>query len=95
MSAAAADGTSTGTSTGTAGDAAGLARALRALGFPCDVEPRAALAVLSMRAADAARLAASPDRTVALGLAKEHGFTHVAVELGADPGGARAAVLRD
>jgi hypothetical protein len=59
------------------------------------VEPRAALAVLSMRAADAARLAASPDRTVALGLAKEHGFTHVAVELGADPGGARAAVLRD
>jgi hypothetical protein len=78
-----------------AGDAAGLARALRALGFPCDVESRAALALLSMGASDAARLAASPDRAVALALAKEHGFTHVAVEVGAEPAGTRAAVLRD
>jgi hypothetical protein len=72
-----------------------LARALGALGYPCDVESRAALALLSMRADVAARLAASPDRGAALALAKEHGFTHVAVELGAEPAGARAAVLRD
>lgn len=77
------------------GDATALASALTALGFPCDVEPRAALAVLTMRAADAARLAAPAERGVALALAKEHGFTHVAVEIGPDRGGARAAVLRD
>ena len=78
-----------------AGDAAGLARALAALGFPCGVEARAALALLSMRADDAARLAASPDRASALALAKEHGFTHVAVEVGVESDDARAAVLRD
>jgi hypothetical protein len=82
------------------GDAAGLARALGALGFPCGVEPRAALALLTMRADDAARLAASPDRAAALALATEHGFTHVAVEVEAvavrlEQGAARAAVLRD
>jgi hypothetical protein len=81
--------------TSATGDAAALASALGALGFPCDVEPRAALAVLSMRADDAARLAASPDRVAALALAKEHGFTHVAVEVGPPPGAARATVLRD
>jgi hypothetical protein len=32
---------------------------------------------------------------VALALAKEHGFTHVAVEVGLEHGEARAAVLRD
>jgi hypothetical protein len=82
-------------SASTAGDGAGLAAALGALGFPCIVEPRAALALLSMRAGDAARLAASPDRAAALALAKEHGFTHVAVELAVEPAGTRAAVLRD
>ena len=77
------------------GDAAGLAGALAALGFPCDVEPRAALALLTMSPGDAARLAASPDRAAALALAKEHGFTHVAVEVGPGPSGTRATVLRD
>ena len=77
------------------GDAAALASALTTLGFPCDVEARAALALLTMRAEDAARLAASAERGVALALATEHGFTHVAVEIAPDPGGARAAVLRD
>ena len=76
--------------TAVSGDAAALASALAALGFPCHVEPRSALALLSMSADDAARLAASPDRAAALALAKEHGFTHVAVEIG--PG---APVLRD
>jgi hypothetical protein len=77
------------------GDGAALARALEALGFPCDVESRAALALLAVRAEDAARLAASPHRAAVVALAKEHGFTHVAVELGAEPAGTRAAVLRD
>lgn len=77
------------------GDAAGLARALGALGFPCDVESRAALALVSTRADLAARLAAAPERAAALALAKEHGFTHLAVELGVEPAGTRAAVLRD
>jgi hypothetical protein len=77
------------------GDAAGLASALGALGFPCNVESRAALALLTMRPDDVARLAASPDRGAALALAKEHGFTHVAVEVGPEPSGARATVLRD
>jgi hypothetical protein len=77
------------------GNAAGLAGALGALGFPCDVEPRAALALLTMRADDAARLAASPDRAAALALAKEYGFTHLAVEVGLEPAGTRATVLRD
>jgi hypothetical protein len=81
--------------TSTTGNAAALASALAALGFPCDVEPRAALALLSMRGDDAARLAASPDRAAALALAKEHGFSHVAVEVDPRPGGARATVLRD
>jgi hypothetical protein len=81
--------------TSTTGNAAALATALGALGFPCDVEPRAALALLSMRADDAARLAVSPDRAAALALAKEHGFTHVAIEVSSQPGRARATVLRD
>ena len=77
------------------GDAAGLAGALRALGFPCDVESRAGLALLSMGADDAARLASSPDRATTLTVAREHGFTHVAVEIAREPSMARAAVLRD
>jgi hypothetical protein len=77
------------------GNAVALASALDALGFRCEVEPRAALALLSMPPDDAARLAASPDRALVLALAKEHGFTHVAVEVGPGPGGARATVLRD
>ena len=78
-----------------AGDATGLAGALRALGFPCGVEARAGLALLSMRADDASRLASSPDRATTLTLAREHGFTHVAVEIAPDQSAAGAAVLRD
>jgi hypothetical protein len=77
------------------GDAAALARALAALDVPCDVESRAGLALLTMGADVAARLAGSPGRMAVLALAKEHGFTHVAVELGVGPAGTRAAVLRD
>ena len=76
-------------------DAGGLASALLALGFPCEVESRAGLALLTMRADDAARLASSPDRATILTLAREHGFTHVAVEITPQPSAPRAAVLRD
>jgi hypothetical protein len=78
-----------------AGDAAALAAALRALGIPCDVESRGALALISTRAEHAARLAAPEERGAVLALLKQYGFSHVAVELGADPGGARAPLLRD
>jgi transposase len=81
--------------TASGGDAVALASALRGLGFACDVEARGALALLSMRGDDAARLAASADRAAALALAKEHGFTHVAVEVEPERAGARATVLRD
>jgi hypothetical protein len=78
-----------------AGDATALAAALRAMGIPCDVEARAALALISARAEHVARLALSRDRATALALAKQHGFTHVAVELSADaPADADAPLLR-
>lgn len=77
------------------GDVAGLARALRDLGYPCAVEPRAFLALLVMQAGDAARLASPSQRTAVLALAREHGFTHLAVEVSPEPSETRAPVLRD
>lgn len=81
--------------TRSAGDASALAAALRALGLPCDVEPRAALALISTRAEHAARLAAPQERGAVLALARQHGFTHIAVELSADTAAASAPLLRD
>jgi len=76
------------------GDGAALAVALRGAGLPCDVEARAALALISARADCAARLASPRERASALALAKQYGFTHIAVELTADAPAAGAAVLR-
>ncbi|CAN5896417.1 hypothetical protein BH11GEM2_BH11GEM2_37290 [soil metagenome] len=56
-------------------------RALAERGLVCRVEPRAGLAVLI---ADRATMTALTDpevRRTTLALAREHGFTHVAVEL--------------
>jgi len=78
-----------------AGDAPALAAALRAMGIPCDVEAREALALIATTAAEVSRFGAAPHREAALALAKRHGFTHVAVELGVDAAGARAPVRRD
>ena len=78
-------------STRPTGDAPALAGALRATGLPCDVEPRAALALLSTRVEHAARLASPEERGVVLALARQYGFTHIAVELSADAAGADAA----
>ncbi len=81
-------------STRPAGDADALAAALRAMGIPCDVESRATLAIISAPAQQVARLGAPQARAAALALARQHGFTHLAVELGADANEAGAALLR-
>jgi hypothetical protein len=76
-------------------DPVGLATALGSLGVPCVVEPRAGLAVIRATDGGAMRLASASMRRDVLALGRQHGFTHVAVELDvglADPG---APVLRD
>lgn len=60
--------------------AAALEAALHAAGMPCGVEARETLAVLTIAAA-ASRFADDALRRRALALAREHGFTHVALEL--------------
>lgn len=75
-------------------DASAFAAALRAAGIACDVEARAALALIVVPAADATRLATDDLRRRVLALAREHGFTHVAVELPADAPEGDAPVLR-
>ena len=60
--------------------AAALAEALEAHGIACDVEARDTLAVLVPRA-EADALSTPEGRELTVRLAREHGFTHVAVEL--------------
>ena len=50
-------------------------------GLPCKVEPRAGLAVLIADRGTMTALADPEVRRATLALAREHGFTHVAVEL--------------
>ena len=83
-------------------DAGALQRALAAAGFACTVETHDRLAVLVPDDADAAaRLAEPAARRQASSLAREHGFTHAALELVASDGegqgapGTRAALRRD
>lgn len=59
-----------------------LVAALVGMGVPSGVEPRGQLAVLRVSADVMARLSAPDVRRAVLALAKEQGFTHVAVELG-------------
>ena len=63
-----------------------LAAALAGMALPGRVEPRATLAVLVVDAATMNRLAEREVRAAALAMAREHGFTHLAVELATDPG---------
>ena len=58
-----------------------LALALAELHLTVLVEPRDALAVLRATPDVLAQLAAAATRRAALALAKQHGFSHVAVEL--------------
>lgn len=60
-----------------------LVQSLTGMGLPARVEPRATLAVIQVSAAVMARLAEPEVRRAVLALAKEQGFTHVAVELAA------------
>ena len=83
-------------------DADALRVALGRAGFACEVEAHDRLAVVVPDDAHvAARLAEPAARRVASSLAREHGFTHAALELvaanaeGQGAPGARAALRRD
>lgn len=70
-----------------------LAAALSAAGVECAIETAQGLAIVRPRggiSVDAATL-----RAIAPRLAREHGFTHVALELTDDASSAGAAVSRD
>jgi hypothetical protein len=75
-------------------DATALAAALRGAGIACEVEARATLALIVASTAHATRLAEDELRRHVLALAREHGFTHVAVELGVDDIAGHAPLLR-
>ncbi len=63
-----------------------LEGALAERGLVVRVESRAGLAVLIADAATVARLGDAALRREALALAREHGFSHVAIEMRGDPG---------
>lgn len=73
-------------------DRTSLARALREAGLDCVVESRERLALLTAREPDTAWNEELRDRVVRL--AREHGFTHVALECGMDAD-ERADLRRD
>lgn len=62
-------------------NAAALAAAIAKLGVDCALEVRGGLALLLPTAEGAASLQVEERRRAVLALAKEHGFTHVAIEL--------------
>lgn len=74
----------------TPGERPALEGALAERGLVCRVESRAGLAVLIADAATVAALGDVELRRSALALAREHGFSHVAIELRGD-----APVSRD
>ena len=82
----------------TPGGQPALESALAERGLVCRVESRAGLAVLVADQETVARLGDAELRRTALALAREHGFTHVAIELRRDSAAAPRAdapVLRD
>ncbi|MEP6991524.1 MAG: hypothetical protein ABJA80_11400 [bacterium] len=68
----------------TPGGHTALEGALAERGLVCRVEARSGLAVLIADAATVAALGNADLRRDALALAREHGFSHVAIELRAD-----------
>jgi hypothetical protein len=72
-----------------------LTTALSAEGLACVVEGRAGMAVLSVPSALLAEMASPERRARVLAIARELGFSHVAVELADDAAQARATVSRD
>jgi len=71
----------------TPGGQPALEGALAERGLVVKVESRAGLAVLIADPATVARLGDAELRRTALALAREHGFSHVAIELRSDTGG--------
>jgi hypothetical protein len=71
----------------TAAGPSALERMLAERGLPARVEPRAGLAVLIVDRSTMTALADAEVRRATLALAREHGFTHVAVELRDDIAG--------
>lgn len=81
-------------------NAASLATAIAALGVQCSLEARGGLALLMPVQASVAKLQEPEIRRAVLALAREHGFTHVGIELpndakGAGAGDDDASLLRD
>ena len=68
----------------TPGQKSALEGQLAESGLPCRVETRAGLAVLVVTADVLARLGDAEVRKMALAMAREHGYTHVAIELRGD-----------
>jgi len=62
-------------------NASALAAAIAALGVQCTLEARGGLALLLPVPASIERLQHHETRRAVLALAREHGFTHVAIEL--------------
>lgn len=82
----------------TPGGQPALQGALAERGLVVQVESRAGLAVLIADSATVARLGDAELRRAALALAREHGFSHVAIELRSDgsaPTRTDAPVSRD
>lgn len=73
-------------------NAAALAAAIAELGLDCALEARGGLALLLPVPESVAALQSPDTRRAVLGLAREHGFTHVAIEL---PGERRSGGARD
>ena len=65
----------------TARNAAALAAAIAELGIDCALEARGGLALLLPTPEGVAALQVDERRRAVLAMAKEHGFTHVAIEL--------------
>jgi hypothetical protein len=65
-------------------NATALAAAIAALGVQCSLEARGGLALLTPVPESIEKLQAPETRRTVLALAREHGFTHVAIELPSD-----------
>lgn len=80
-------------------NASALAAAIAELGLRCSLEERGGLVVLLPVSSSMEALRSAGTRRDVLALAKQHGFTHVAIELPSDRGGAGrdtdAPLLRD
>jgi hypothetical protein len=83
----------------TARNATALAAAIAQLGVQCSLEARGGLVLLLPVKASVEALQSPDTRRAVLALCREHGFTHVGVELPSDRRGAErdadAPLLRD